>query len=345
MIAIETITLSAGSLACGDCGQVVPDPSTVVEVEMVRRGVATRVPMARCGACAQRDQEAAETAGRHLAGGVAVGEFLYGAQDAERLLVEAWMAVEAAGLAPRVGRVRPAAVLTAQICHLSRQTGRLRWRDMVNPIQGLVADPVRVVEPGTANPERWAHVDEAQRARLRDAFGQVLADCVAMLAPDVELTPPDERNPRPATAAGCLYCGVAAVSMTALSVRRHGGAKQAAKAVWSQRSVRPSSLGAHADGPDRLIGWLCPNCSQAADEIGSADSATAVEEALSRHLGVSRHTMAGDEVWVTGLRAWGALAVGVGDTVAGPVANEDAWGHLSVIERGKLRAAWRRGGD
>lgn len=85
--------------------------------------------------------------------------------------------------------------------------------------------------------------------------------------------------------------------------------------------------------------------SQAADEIGSADSATAVEEALSRHLGVSRHTMAGDEVWVTGLRAWGSLAVGVGDTAGGPVANEEAWGHLAVTEREKLHAAWRRGGD
>lgn len=70
-----------------------------------------------------------------------------------------------------------------------------------------------------------------------------------------------------------------------------------------------------------------------------------LEEALSRHLGISRHTMAGAEVWVTGLRAWGALAVGVGDTLVCPVANEDPWGHLPVTERGELRAAWLRWGD
>lgn len=348
MTDFETATLSAGSLACGDCGREVtePDPTTVVPVEFVRGGLVTRVPMAKCPQCVARDHQAAEHARQHLPIGVTVGQFRYSGRDAERLLVDAWVAYEAAGVQPpTIKAVGPHALLTAQVEHLSGQTGWLRWRDMVNPIQSLVADPVRVVEPGTANRERWAHVDEDHRARLLQCAGRVLAQCVALLAPDVELTPPDERDPRPAIATGCLYCGVGCVRMTALEVHRHGGARLAARAVWSRRSVRPSTLGPHADGPDRLVGWLCPNCSQAADDIGSADSVTAVEEVLSRHLGVSRHTMAGDEVWVTGLWAWGALAVGVGENVTGPVANKDPWGHLSAIERGKLREAWRRGGD
>jgi hypothetical protein len=88
MIDIETITLSAGSLACRDCGCDVIEPrtETVVPVEFVRGGRVTRVPMAQCPECAARDQQAAEQARQHLPIGVTVGQFRYSGRDAERLL-------------------------------------------------------------------------------------------------------------------------------------------------------------------------------------------------------------------------------------------------------------------
>lgn len=102
---IETITLSAGSLACGDCGCEVsePRPVTVVPVEFVRCGLVTRVPMAQCPQCAARDHQAAEHARQHLPTGVTVGQFRYSGRDAERLLVDAWVAYEAAGVQPQSG--------------------------------------------------------------------------------------------------------------------------------------------------------------------------------------------------------------------------------------------------
>jgi hypothetical protein len=343
----ETITLSNGAMACRDCGCEVTEPSrgTVVPVEFVRAGRVSRVPMAQCSTCAARDHQAAEQAREHLPIGVTVGEFRHTGTGAERLLVDAWAAYEAAGVEPPTGKaVSPRGLLAAQIEHMGRETGRLRWRDMANPIQSLVADPVRVVEPDMASPERWAHVDEDVRARLREGAGRVLAQCVALLAPDVELAPPDERDPRPAIATGCLYCGVGSVRMTAHDVRRHGGARQAARDVWAERAARPETLGARRRLASRVSGWLCPGCQRAAETVGSADSIRAVEYALSTYLGVSSTTADGQEIWVSGLQAWGGVVLDRQVTSPEGMPNGAPWEHLSPAQRDDLAAQWRRGG-
>jgi hypothetical protein len=347
MTDIETITLSAGSLACGDCGCEVtePRPETVVSVEFVRSGRVTRVPMAQCPTCVARDRHAADQARQHLRLGVTVGQFRHSGSGAERLLIDACVAYEAAGVEPpTLKAVSPRELLTAQVEHLSGQTARLRWRDMVNPLQGLVADPVRVVEPHTANRERWAHIDEDHRARLRQCAGRVLAQCVALRAPDAHLTPPDERDPRPAIATGCLYCGVGSVRLTALEVHRRGGARLAAQDVWTGRAVRPESLGAKRRQAGRVAGWLCPACQRAAETVGSADSVRSVEYALSTFLGVSSTAASGEELWVPGLQAWGGVVLDGQVPPHGVLPNATPWEHLPRTERDDLAAQWRRGG-
>lgn len=343
----ETITLSAGSLACRDCGCEVtePGPETVISVEFVRAGRVTRVPMAQCRTCVARDHQAAERARQYLAVGVTVGQFRYTGSGAERLLVDAWVAYEAAGIEPPTMKaVSPRGLLAAQVEHMGRETGRLRWRDIVNPIQGLVADPVRVVEPHMANAECWGHVDDDSRARLRQGASRVLAQCVALLAPDVELTPPEERDPRPAIATGCLYCGVGSVRLTALEVHRRGGARLAARDVWMGRAVRSESLGARRRQAGRVAGWLCPACQRAAEAVGSADSVRAVEYALSTFLGVRSTTADGREMWVPGLQAWGGVVSDGQASSEGILPNVTPWAHLSQSERDDLATQWRRGG-
>lgn len=51
-----------------------------------------------------------------------MGEFRYSARDAERLLIDAWVAYEAAGIqAPILKAVSLHSLLTAQVEHLSGQ--------------------------------------------------------------------------------------------------------------------------------------------------------------------------------------------------------------------------------
>src|SRR4051794_7446704 len=117
MTGLETITLSAGSMACQDCGCEVtePRPETVICVEFVRAGRVTRVPMAQCAGCADRDHQAVESARQHLRIGVTVGDFRYTGRGAQQLLVDAWVAYEAAGVEPpTIKAVSPRALLTAQ---------------------------------------------------------------------------------------------------------------------------------------------------------------------------------------------------------------------------------------
>jgi hypothetical protein len=79
---------------------------------------------------------------------------------------------------------------------------------------------------------------------------------------------------------------------------------------------------------------------------GSANSAGALEGALSASLGVSRRTLAGDELWITGLLAWGAL---VANALRrnGPVPSPNAtpWDHIPPAEREELANALRLGGS
>ena len=79
--------------------------------------------------------------------------------------------------------------------------------------------------------------------------------------------------------------------------------------------------------------------------MGSANSATALESALSTFLGVSRRTITGDELWVPGLEGWGALvAIAIVRNRPAPPPNSEPWGHLTRTERDALAQGWRLGG-
>lgn len=352
---VSLVTLCGEALPCGDCGQIVmvPEPATVVNLERVRRGRVTRVLMAKCRTCLERDRMASDLAERYFRTGVAVGERRYIGKAAVELLVEARTAFDAVGALPvSVEAARnPAAALAAEVMHMSRGFGALRWRERINAPDSLVADPIELVEPGTASTRRWAHIGADQRARIVMSAVKVLNDRIAILAPPVALGPPrlvrDEMEGRGTpVCSGCLYCGIGMITLSALAVVRRGGDDAAAKTVWTQRQVNPVSLGARRGGPSRVVGWLCPDCERAAAYFGSASSASAMEDALSEFLGVSRRSLAGDELWVAGLKGWGAL---VADAMrAGrelPAPNPGRWDHLSRADRDDLAHLWRRGGS
>jgi len=351
--AVETVTLSGEALPCGDCGLAVetPDPATVQQAEMVRGGRATAVPVAKCSTCAARDRVSIDLAQRYLPGGVTLGDYRYGLKDAVSMLVDSRVAIDAAGMepAPVQSFTNPGAVLAVEIEHLSRAVRGLRWRDRLSPPTSLVADPVRTVRPGTANARPWAHLEEKDFARLRKAVGLTLTERLALRAPTVALAPPglSERevgSGRTTVAAGCLYCGVGSVKMTALAVARHGGPEATARTVWTLRKVNPAALGGQR-GASLLVGWLCPQCEKAAVAEGSANSASAMEGALSTYLGVSRRTATGDELWVDGLEGWGALvAIAIARNRPAPPPNAEPWGHLTRAERDALAQGWRLGG-
>lgn len=354
MTETSLITLCGEALPCAHCGQVVPVPdrSTVESHERVRRGRVTHVLMTQCQHCVERDREAADLARLHLRFGVTVGDRLYSVQHAVRFLVDARAAFDAAGMQPRpVGaNEKPVGVLTAEVAHLRSAVAGLRWRDRLNPPESLVAEPGPLVEPGTANRRPWAHLEEGEHTRLREGVGRVLNERVALLSPPAPLPPPkipqDEVGQHQVpVASGCLYCGIGSITLSALGIARHGGAESAARSVWTLRRVDPVSIGARKATPVRLLGWLCPPCEDAAAAFGSASSATALEEALSGFLGISRRTLAGDELWVSGLKSWGALvadALHTGREV--PTPNPEPWGHLPKAARNDLVLEWQRGG-
>lgn len=351
-----TVALTGGALPCADCGQAVtdPDPALLVKAERVRRTVVTVVDLATCSPCAERDRAARDLAEEHLNRGVTVGDRRYGGKDASRLLVDAWTALDAAGVdgspsSHGVGGPQPGAALAALVIHLSSQVGGLRWRDRLNAPASLVAEPVRLVEPDTANESPWGHLDEADRARLRAGMVQVLAERVARQAPPVALTPPQLQPGEVGAASGqgvhvtggCLYCGLHSITMSALAVLRHGGHSQAVRKVWSLHRVTSSTVGGR--GGSLLVGWLCPACTRAADDVGSASSPRSLEWALVDFLGLSRHPFGGD-VGIVGLQAWGALVVEAqGRGRVGPTPNQTPWGHLPEEEQQRLAEDWRRG--
>lgn len=346
--------LDCTSLPCADCGQAVAvsDAGTTVKVERVVKSRVEYVPTSKCRACVARDDDAAELVRRHLAGGLVVGDRRYGVADAVRLMIDARTALDAAGIEPTAVQVAesPAALLASEITHLHNVARGLRWRDRLSPPASLVAERVRLVLPGSPNRQPWEHLDGDDCARVREGAAKVLADRVAHMRPSVALKPPAlpgnyVHRGTPVVAA-CLYCGTASVERSALFVTRNGGEDVAGRKVWTLRQVNPVSLGARRGGPAQLVGWLCPACERAAASAGSASSASALEEALSASLGVSRRTLSGDEIQVIGLRAWGALvADAIRNSRPEPAPNSEPWGHLPRNERDRLADDWRRGGS
>src|SRR5699024_1007697 len=115
---------------------------------------------------------------------------------------------------------------------------------------------------------------EETRAELRTAFGNILAFRIAQGRPDQDVTCPDP--------GGCMFCGLAAVSMPATRVVALYGDHAVAAVVWSERTTISSSLGGRVVR-DRLDGYLCPVCDKAVQDAGSFGMA-AMGQFLARHL-------------------------------------------------------------
>lgn len=235
--ALRAVTLPDGALPCADCGQIVhkPDPTTVLKVERVKSGRATYVAAARCADCSERDRAASDLAAAHLRGGVIVGERQYGWKDAARLISQSRAAFAAAGAVPLAveGHPSPAAALAVELTNLGHEILGLRWRDRLSPPRSLVAEPVHLVEPGTANARPWAHLEEPERDSLRQRVATVLVERRALLEPPALLAPPPLQASRSVLSLadldvpdGCLYCGVGTVALSALTVSRAGGCRR-----------------------------------------------------------------------------------------------------------------------
>lgn len=347
------VKLTGDALPCGNCGVAVakPDPATLERVDVVRQNRAVPVPVAKCPKCADRDREADELAREHLARGVTLGagedRRLYGPRDAARLLTDARVVLAAAGTSlPALGE-NPRAALTLEVVHLHWAARGLRFRDRLSPTLAIGAQQARmVVEPGTAAVRPWSHLDDADLATVRAAVAQLLRSRVALASPSAALTPPlssDDlaiRRTLP-VGTGCLFCGLGAVTMSAVEVEQRGGREAAARSLWTLRRVNPAALGGKR-GPSPLIGFLCPACESAAVKVGSANSPSAMEQALATFLGVVRRALDGEDRWVDGLQGWGALAADAvrrGRPVPSP--NATPWAHLRQEDLDALAAGWR----
>ena len=159
---------------------------------------------------------------------------------------------------------------------------------------------------------------------------------MSLTAPPVRLPPPDplpHRSTVP-TPGGCLLCGVGAVTIPAVQVRRHGGRAQAQRDLWRSITPPPLSLGGRGS-PEALNGYACPACAEAISSAGSV-GATAMERALLAHLGKSAdpdqrdvaERLRGQDLRLIG---WGALAhSAIRRGEEPPSANEQPWGHLDI---------------
>lgn len=123
-----------------------------------------------------------------------------------------------------------------------------------------------------AGRERWTHLAEPQRAAVRDAFGEYLADRID--GPVAVPIPEDDDWGTPAMR-GCLFCGVHSVVVPSRRVKKPWG---------EMRKARASLLGGPGE-PGYREGFLCPECNKAFERIG-AIGMTALEFALATHLGL-----------------------------------------------------------
>lgn len=164
------------------------------------------------------------------------------------------------------------------------------------------------------SPYPWAHVTLGQRAALRTAYAAVLRDRLALREPPIAL---------PCPSGGCLLCGVATISRSAIEVAHGGGSAVVGAQVWTTVTATPAALG--AGGPDHINGHLCPPCSDAIEAegaIGPSALGRAVVEHVRRTLGEERATRLRSRLtddFPPTLPAWGGLH-------AEP--NREPWSHL-----------------
>lgn len=189
------------------------------------------------------------------------------------------------------------------------EIGSPRWAGF------LVSRSLRstAVSPG------WSFVSDAQRASLRAALAAVLAEKVARTAPDQRLAPPPVIVIAGETAlpGACLVCGVDAVQAPAVNVLHSGGSERAARGVWTRHTINTGR------GSERLAGYVCPDCEAAIDANGNILGPTAMDIAVTRHLGLDASPVQSDMLRVD-VEPWWASP--------DPTPSRRPWAHLGSAD-------------
>jgi hypothetical protein len=124
------------------------------------------------------------------------------------------------------------------------------WPMFATALQDMEIDAAAVMFEATGHPRRgpqakaFAHVPKEVRAELRRAWAKVLEAKVAATLPAPE---PEPEGPPADAPQGCLACGVAT------AVEWHG----------------PLHTFGLTRGPERVDGYVCPECSVALEQVGA----------------------------------------------------------------------------
>lgn len=253
-----TIPIPDSLLACADCGQATPRPTTtsstsakVFQVNAFRTEsapVALPVPAAisltRCPECHGRAERAAALCLRHPQVGRRLGSAaVHRVTHLLSALAAITVGVTDHQLDTDVG---------AMLRIMSPTAGLVTWSSRCGPtiLAGAGA--------GRAATAPWAAVDAVVIEQVRQGWGRVLAERVAANRPPVSL-------PAPPPLGACGMCGLAALVIPAALATRDDGPR------WSMITVPV--------GPDRQTVPLCPACFTAYSAVGSWGP-TATERAL-----------------------------------------------------------------
>jgi hypothetical protein len=139
------------------------------------------------------------------------------------------------------------------------------WPMFATMLQDMEIDAAAVMFEATGHPRRgpqskaFAHVPKEVRAELRRAWAGVLEAKVAATLPQPEPTPEP-----PPTGLACLACGVAT------AVQWHG----------------PLHTFGLTRGPERVDGYVCPECSVALEQVGAVGM-DFLERAFQKHTGIA----------------------------------------------------------
>jgi hypothetical protein len=291
---------------------------------------------ARCEACARRDALAHQLVADHR--GLSRR---FGIDSAEHRLSCALDVLAILSLGSRPIRNPNPDTLSerqalALIRHLAIPGAACRWMSKFVPIMSADADT------STCSPSAWSHVRLSQRRAIRDGYAKLLRERVAASAPAVKISPPpiDKEDISPHNEApipaGCLFCGAATQTMSAVGVEKLGGRSAAAREVWKLHKIASEQLGGRPS-PMILVGHLCKICDASVSFVGAV-GASSLERALTASLCPDLiGKLAYGQLRLQGLQGWAVVAFENAETSP----NERRWEHLPDLAElpSKLRSA------
>jgi hypothetical protein len=291
----EPVPMAEGHLACEACGVAVmtTEVAETVGFNTMSAGPAA-VDFGRCPACQEAHDKAEEYLAEHPLLARQVGP-----QIALERLEGVLLGLSILGrsvdvdLGLLVPRMHPAT-------HSLRFAHPGRW------------------SRGVCNRSAWAHLSMSQRANLRAAYAQVLADSVAIRKPPVPIVCPT---------VACLFCGIPSVTVAAVLVDQKG-MDGAEATVWRSIDAPEEALG----GPIRphpVRGHLCPACAEAVEVTGSVGFSSRVRavaawvDRTSHQRAVKLRGLATSQPPQVVLPAWRVMPTP-------RVPNAEPWGHLRL---------------